>query len=530
MAHYGERGKDLVLLTLGAGLYTLAAPPYEWASTAWIALTPLYLVLRDKTPRAAFLIGCLFGLLFGVGLTYWSYFAITAYFHFSFPLNLLCTLFVYGLFLCPYTGLAALFSCQLIRSRSPCYCRIGVPALWVAGEFARSSLFAGFSWELLGHTQYRYLTLIQITDVTGVYGLSFLMALSGYLIAELVAACAVLYSSPPPLRSMTRMPWAALSCFLLSLMVVMAYGTVRRLHYVADYLQQQQSVTISLIPGKGSDGRQWQQTSSTRTLLQYASTTRQELGSGQPDLVMWPEFAVGFYLDHEPLLRLQLGQLLEGIHAPLLLGAPRMERTETGPHYFNSAYLLAADGRLVEVYDKIRLLPFAEYRPLALPALLQHSPESPSEFTAGTHATLFPLRQGPFGVMICYEATYPQLARRLVQAGAAFLVNLSNETWLSAGGNVAALQHFSMAVFRAVENKRFLARVATAGISGFVDPTGHPYGFSALGEQGTRGRIAPLHTHTVYAQYGEWFAWACILVACAVFLPLDRLPLVVREP
>jgi len=227
------------------------------------------------------------------------------------------------------------------------------------------------------------------------------------------------------------------------------------------------------------------------TLLKYVSVTRQGIDGVEPDLVVWPEFAVGFYLDREPLLHAQLGRLTQRIKASLLLGAPRMEEAEAGNHYYNSTYFMAPGGKLLDTYDKRRLVPFAEYRPLRLPALLNHSPEHPSEFTAGSRSTVFALPQGPFGVLICFEATYPQLARHLVQGGAQFLVNLSNDTWLVQAGPAAAAQHFSMSVVRAVENRRYLVRAATAGISGFIDPTGRPYHLSTQPEGVIVGRSCP---------------------------------------
>jgi len=111
--------------------------------------------------------------------------------------------------------------------------------------------------------------------------------------------------------------------------------------------------------------------------------------------------------------------------------------------------------------------------------------------------------------MICYEATYPYLARRLVRGGAEFLVNISNDIWLVEGGEAAAIQHFSMAVFRAVENRRYLVRAATAGISGFVDPTGRTHHLSTEEEGVILGRVLLRQEITVYTRYGDWFALAC---------------------
>jgi apolipoprotein N-acyltransferase len=302
------------------------------------------------------------------------------------------------------------------------------------------------------------------------------------------------------------------------IVLVLLYGTIRLRQYRTPSFPSERPVTIAVVQGPVSSAQRWQRVHYAHSLLQYVSVTRQGLAGAHPDLVVWPEFAVGFYLDQEPLLQAQLAQLTRSANTSLLLGAPRMEESTTGTHYYNSAYLLSPEGSLVEVYDKIRLVPFAEYRPLTLPVLLPHSPEAPSEFTAGRRSTVFPLPQSPFGVLICYEAIYPHLARRLVRGGAQFLVNISNDTWLVEGGSAAAAQHFSMAIFRAVENKRSLVRAATAGISGFVDPTGRPRQLSTTHEGVRLGQVFPRQELTVYARYGEWFAWTCAGVALAALL------------
>jgi apolipoprotein N-acyltransferase len=512
--------RDLFLLVLGAVLYTVASPPYEWSGAAWLALAPLYLVLHDKTPRTGFAAGFLYGLLFSAGITPWAYFAVAAYFSFSLPFDVFFTFLIYALFVGPYTGLAASGSCVLMRSHRPLLRWAGIPALWVSAEFARSSFFSGFAWELLGHTQYHYLALIQVTDLTGVYGLSFLMALSGYVVAEFLVSCRLCQSTIHNSQSATtRFPWPALGCLLAGAALVLLYGMVRLRQY--HHPVPSAPVTVAMVQANAPSAQRWQRVHYASTLLRYLSVTRQGIGGVQPDLIVWPEFAVGFYLDQEPLLRTQLAGLTQGVDAPLLLGGPRMKASAAGNRYYNSAYLLAPDGKLLNTYDKMRLLPFAEYRPLALPALIHHSFEPPSEFTAGKRATVFSLPEGTFGVTICYEITYPDLARRLAQRGAQFLINIANDTWLVAGGSAAAVQHFSLAVFRAVENRRPLVRVATAGISGFIDPTGRS---SALPpEEGVAfGEVFPRQERTIYTQYGDWFACSCVGAALVALLGTVR--------
>ena len=509
--------KDSVLLVLGALLYTLASPPYAWVWPAWFALTPLYLALYGKPFKTAFFYGFLYGALFCAGITSWAYAAVTAYFSLSFPFNLFCTLLIYVIFVCPYTGLIAALSCVLLRRGHPAGCWVGIPALWVVGEFARSSFFAGFSWELLGHTQYRLLPLIQLADLTGVYGISFLLALSGY-----VAATVMLYwregkNAPAPRR---QFPGPALAGLAGAVLLVWGYGVIR-LHALAS-APSLPPLTLAVVQGQIPQAQRWQRVRYAATLAKYAAVTRRGLTATSPDLLVWPEFALGFYPDKEPLLRLHLQRLTRRLQAPLLFGAPRLEETHTGPHVYNSAYLFSPEGELVDVYDKIRLVPFAEYRPLRLPALRFRAEDSPSEFTAGTRSTVFALPPSSFGVLICYEATYPQLARRLVQGGAQFLVNISNDTWLAAGGVAATSQHFSMVIFRAVENRRPLARAATAGVSGFVDPTGRPYQLSQAQEGVVIGHLTPRHEQTLYTRYGDWFVIACTAFAAVALVRSGR--------
>ena len=257
--------------------------------------------------------------------------------------------------------------------------------------------------------------------------------------------------------------------------------------------------------------QRWQREHYTRTLLKYASVTQRGV-SGQPvDLIIWPEFAVGFYLEQEPLLRAQLGALTQRLAAPLLFGAPRREHIEDNTQYFNSAYMVSGGGQLVDVYDKRQLLPFAEYRPFRwMPLLHDHTPQHPREFAPGDNTTVFPLSTAAFGVMICYEATHVHLARQLALAGAQLLVNISNDTWLVQDSKAAAEQHFSMAIFRAVETRRPLVRVATLGISGFIDPTGHVVSASTTTEGVLLGKVTPLDEVTFYSRWGDWFAAGCL--------------------
>jgi len=552
---WGQASKDIGLLGLGAVLYTLAFPPFQWTWAAWLALTPLFFVLRNKTPRVAFFAGLGFGIFWCLGVGYWVFFTIAEFFPISLPVNIPFVLMNFALFSGLPTGLVALGMSVLLRQKNRWLSAIGVPALWVSGEVLRANPWFGVSWGILGYTQYQHLVLIQIADVTSVYGISFLIALGGYAGAELLHSSQQLAVSSQRLEKKSQKSkiksqkskvqisdtghwtldsgrfvdlrlrtsdfghWTldfrtlgpALGLFTACLIVTLIYGTIRLREYALP--PDVAPLRVAMVQGGIPTEQRWQPAYYASTLLKYASVTSEGIGNASPDLVVWPEFAVSFYLDQEALLRLQLGQFAQMTNTALLLGAPRREERDGTAHFYNSAYLFSANGELAEVYDKMRLVPFAEYRPFSFfPTLLNHSDEAPADFTAGQRATIFSLPKSTFGLTICYEAAYPSFTRRLVQGGARLLVNISNDTWL--GETTAAVeQHFAMTVLRAVENKRYLVRTATAGISSFVDPTGHPYQLSTASETVIRGEVFPLEERTIYTRYGEWFAWTCLTLS-----------------
>jgi len=547
----GKGLQHLGLLVLGAFLYIVAFPPYEWTGTAWVALSPLFLLLERTPPRTAFILGFLYAILWCIGIGYWVYFTVTDNFSIGLPFNIFFILVNYAFFAGLPTGVVTLLSSLLLRRGHPWVCAVGLPTLWVSGEFLRANPVFGVSWGILGYTQYHHLPLIQIADLAGVYSVSFLIALGNYVVAELWRWWQIKRweeaikrqkakgkrqnygemrdwglesssSSPSSLKPQAsslkksdarrRTPWLALGLFTTSIVVTLIYGTIRLRAYAL--LPDGTPLRVAMVLGNIPPTQRWQPMYYVSTLLKYASVTSKGMTGASPDLVVWPEFAINFYLDREPLLQLQLGQFAQMANTALLLGAPRQEESTTGIRYYNSAYLFSPNGELMDVYDKMRLVPFAEYRPFHLPGVLTHSDESPSEFTPGTRLTVFSLPKGPLGMMICYEAAFPSFARQLVQRGAQVLVNISNDSWL--GGIPAAIeQHFAMSVFRAVENRRPLIRTATAGISSLVDPTGRVT-LRSIAEEGVlRGTVFPRQEATVFGRYGEWFAWMCMGVALA---------------
>ncbi|MDM7914483.1 MAG: apolipoprotein N-acyltransferase, partial [Candidatus Eisenbacteria bacterium] len=196
-----------------------------------------------------------------------------------------------------------------------------------------------------------------------------------------------------------------------------------------------------------------------------------EAGEKRPDLIVWPETAVPMVLLQEPVYLAQVEETVRAIHTPLLAGTLDYERTPDGYLAHNSAALFGADGRLVDRYDKQRLVPFSERMPFQKQApWLSSLNFGQSDFSPGSRYVLFPVERARIGVLICFESIFPELAQRFVAHGANLLVNITNDFWF--GDTAAPVQHAEMAIFRAVETRTPLLRCANTGISMVVDPWG----------------------------------------------------------
>ena len=219
--------RDLLLLCSGVVLYIAAFFPAVWGSTAWLAVCPFYLALSDKTPTRGFWVGAMYGLLMSAGLAGWA----SAIESGPFSPEMIGTLARLGLSFGLSYGFVAALSCLLLRSDWPLLRWMGMPAVWVSGELVRTSLQAGFHWDLLGYTQYQILPLIQIADVTGVYGLSFLLALSGYVVAECVMSLSLQRPFLPEFSVTKRFSLSALNGLGFGVLLTLLYGMTCLSHY-----------------------------------------------------------------------------------------------------------------------------------------------------------------------------------------------------------------------------------------------------------------------------------------------------------
>ncbi len=492
-----------LLLALVSGVaLALAFPIFNFPLLAWISPAILILAILGATPRFALLIGWLQGGVFYALSVPWFYNVMRQYG----PLSVVAAggVFLLVVFIC--AAFHALFGAAvawLSRFGIGRAC-LAAPFAWVTMEFAFLHLPAiGFPWNLLGYAAAGNLALVQLTVITGIFGLSLLVA--GY---NALFTWAVLRASHGNLRSLQPL------IYVTVLIACVAFAGPR---FVPQATPDQTAHLVQTnFPVAMSYPGNWMQ-SHTSDLDDLEQIT---IGAAQktPGVVVWPEVPAPFSLqDGRFLMRAQ--RIAHGAGGDFLVGVVDWKPLGNGRiGANNSAGLLDSSGALTFIYDKIHLVPFSEYVPWRKYLTFANGLTSViGDFEHGTQYKVGKIPGGLFSTYICYEAIFPNEVRRFTLAGAAVFINISDDGWF--GGSSAPPQHLAMARVRAVENRRWLLRDTNNGITVSVDPYGRivarlpanvrgeldaPYGF--------RTDITP------YARRGDWLPWLCVIVTLMLLL------------
>ncbi len=480
-------------LLVSSGLLALAYPTPDWWLLAWVALAPLFASAFVRSPRQALGDGWLMGTVFFVLLLRWLDHTFRNYSAIPWPLTWLPIAGLAG-YCGLYFGLVAALVSWLRLRLGAGWALAMAPFLWVAGEWIRGQILSGFPWGLLGYSQYRQLSLIQIAEITGVYGVSFLLVAANAALAGMAA--------------LPRAPWWR------NLLGVGAAGALLLAALVFGLENPGRSVSsarirVSVIQPSIEQSLKWDPAYQGQTLRLYTALTRQA-GAGSPSIVLWPETAAPIFLRRDPGLVVDLRVLSADVKAPLLVGS--VDGDQRG--LFNSAFLLTGRG-IIGKYDKMHLVPFGEYVPLSrVIGFVRRWAEFISEFQSGQVVRVFSEADPPFGAVICYEGIFPDLFRKFVAGGAEYMVNITNDAWF--GTTSGPWQHLAVLPFRAVENRVAIARAANTGVSAFVEPSGRITKTLGLLERGVLSDEIPLRRgQTLYTRIGDLFAYVCLAISAA---------------
>jgi apolipoprotein N-acyltransferase len=497
-------GRPEALATASGILLALSFPKFGHGLVAWVALVPLLVALAGaKSASHGFRLGYLTGAVSSLGLVYWTSLVVVQYGGLSMPLGiavmgLLCL--ALALFPCLFGAVVAFWA----RTWGP-RALLVAPLAWVATEILRAHTLFNFAWCLLGYSQHAQLPVIQIARFGAVYAVSFVVASSSAVIAYAI----VQPRRGPRLR--------ALLAGALLVAAVVADGLWR----LRAPIPESGRLTIGLVQASILQEDKWDPDEAYVNLGRHVALTREAAGRGAR-FVVWPESSLPWLYERNPAIAAELQRLTRELGVHLLFGNDDREDgvPDRRRRIWVGAKLLTPEGIIAFRYHKLRLVPFGEYVPIESVLTLggrysARMVDAVGAFTPGTEYAVGEVDGRRFGVSICYEAIFPDLLREFTVRGADLLVNITNDGWY--GRTSAPHQHFAMAVFRAVENGKYLVRAANTGISAVVDPRGRVLERTELFERRAIVREVPIVPGlTFYARRGDVFAWGCLGAAVAL--------------
>jgi apolipoprotein N-acyltransferase len=500
-------------------LLTLCFPPSNQGWLCWIALMPL--AAAAFTPggrwrRAA--LGYITGFVFFASTFWWLNSLADLYGNrwlLSLPLLLALYLGLFFAFWAWFLGeMLAAFDPAQSFNRSVRNLALGAlgASAWVAHEWVRERLFGGFGWNPLGVALHRDLAMIQIAEVTGTPGLSWLVAFAN-LMGVIVVRRIIGELGPNFSR---RIRWE-FSFTMALIALVFAFGIRRLLHpeTVPDFPLRVVAVQTNIPQTDKRDPD-----AEDGVLAQLEQLTKLAiLSQPAPQLVLWPESAIprGMFAD-ERNFKFVMSLAQQGDFS-LLLGS--IDFDPDAREDYNTALLLTGRGSAHQSYRKMHLVPFGEYLPLR-PVFGRFLGELvPGDFTPGREYTLLHLPEPStdLATLICFEDTLGDLTRRFVQNGAQVLVNTTNDGWFAK--TPAAEQHLANAILRAVENRRPLIRCGNTGVTAEVLPSGQVDRWLPPFQQGFAAREVrvPVHPRTTfYTRHGDWLSDVAMVITVAAFL------------
>lgn len=503
----------------------------------WICIAPLiYAILRaheadpsqllaerdtfsylvPATIRQGFVLGWLSGFVTYVGTCYWVYHVMHLYGGLP-PILAVGLLILFSLFIGIHHAIFGALLAWAARARTGFSRKALVlaPFLWVAVELLRTYVVS-FPWDLLGNAQIDNTSLVRIAAVTGVYGISFEIALvnAAFATAFLVRVG----------RRRTMMAAATMAAVVLQATAVVKFDRIP-----GDRVARLVQLNLAL-------DDEWTPENYPKRLQALVDLSTSDHSSAPaPSVVIWPESPGPFFVNDPTFLQALSRISSRGSYVIAgSLGIPASssndQPSKDPQQIYNSALAVGPNGAVQSRYDKIHLVPWGEYVPYkSLFAFAQKLTRQVGNFEPGTRRLPLTLGGTHYGVFICYESVFPAEVAQFADHGAEVFVNISNDGWFGTSG--AAAQHLNQARMRAVENQRWVLRATNTGITAVIDPMGRVT--ASIPPNKAMALDAEFSTSadtTIYTRYGDWFPIACAIISLCGLLWRERAEIEPPEP
>jgi apolipoprotein N-acyltransferase len=482
------------LATLSGALLAAAFPPFDRAPLAWVAPAPLLFAVNGAGVRRAAGLGWVTGAVAMLGIGLFT----TSFGGESLALRLLPLLLFAGIEALFY-ALAGAGLALVLRQGAPWRTLAGAPAVWLMAEFLRGWGPLGFPFGAIGYAMHGNRYLLQLASLGGHW-------LAGYVVVMGSAALFLLLSGQARRQAYIAVALIGLAHLAGAGMLSDASSIVRR--------GKDTGVVTAVQGGAAKNGDLDLEYLEFQRLLQRTAALEPPAGFRR-GLIVWYESAPYGDLLNSPALHDDVAAAIRGAGRPLLTGT---RSVDAGGRPGNFAALLAPDGRIVGTYRKRRPVPFGEWVPFRrfLP-LAEAYGMPPQDDKAGSDWTV--LLYAPFavGAPICFESACPDVARAFVRRGANLLCVITNDSWFGRTGMME--QHRDVAVFRAVETRRWVVRCGRNGYTGFVSPWGEWSAVLPVGRGGATTQSVTLETGlTPSVRLGDWVPALCLLALLGLFI------------
>lgn len=500
----------IIALILSAFALSFAFAPFGARFLAYFTLIPFLLAIQKYNYKKVFLYGFLFGGVFALFHLWWLYFLIVPVEPVTKILLYLGVTILFG-YLALYTAVFSIATKFLGLAFAP--------LVWAVLEFVRTKSEIGFPWGFLGYTQTPYVSIVQMSSIFGVYGLSAWVVWVNLLVYWIF-------------KKKHKLTYAII--LIVSLVLPIGYGLIR----IKDKPAGLKVAVIQPNVGPNEKGDR----ESRNRLLDELFNLVSQAAEQKPDLIILPETATIIDITRTEDLRLKMQALADSNNVNIFTGTPLYEPNSSV--YYNGAVLFTPQSTISntdtvqisdfdKIYRKIHLVPFSERIPYVDKLSLVKKLETGDmgNCTPGREYTIFEtksvkVKSQKFATLICFEAIFPDLARGFTSRGADMLINITNDGWF--GKTPGPYQHCELAILRSVENGVPLIRSANNGISLTTDAYARIRQKTALFTQTVMIDSVPSPlSPTLYRTYGDifiYFALAVIMLGILVKLLKNKRP------
>ncbi len=488
-----------ILALLSGFLLTLSYPPSSINWIVWVALIPIFISIHFTKKLEGFISGLITGIVFYSLSFQW----VGAFHRFALLFMALASA------LC-FIAIPVLLIQISIKKKGPLIFLV-IPSIWIIFEFIKQNWFLSFPFGILGYTQHNWLRFIQIADISGVFGISWLIILVNLLLSKIIVQ---LFIEKSKSSNFLVIRYVLLIC--ITFLIPLLYGTYK--FNTLEY-SQENKLKVGFAQTLFHPKKTWEENKDD--YMEIIDHNISMLAGLNAKLIIFPELTIDRFLTLDPKIRLKENEEIlnwlslrakeNGVY--ILFGGLELANTPTEPDKYNSSFLFDYNGDLTAVYRKNILVPFGEKNPFSglFPGIQDYIIDTTDAINLmpGKTVSIMEIEGSndllKFGVLTCFESGFGQLGRIHAENNVNFIVNMTNDYWSLS--SVAMKQHLVFSIFRAIEIRKPVLRISNGGYSGYINEFGNFYSKIPIFQQGmmTAGlRLLDDSKPSFYTKYGEW--------------------------